>query len=100
MNRLESAPRPYADHHVAVVTIRPQISPSAWTARPPRARLANRRTGRDDDRSGNEDRVRRRARRADPVHAAHARLLPGARLQPLPLGALRRRAVRAPADAA
>ena len=29
----------------------------------------------DDDRPGNEDRVRRGARRADSVHAAHARLL-------------------------
>src|SRR5262245_4404275 len=100
MNQLESAPRTYADSHVAIVTIRPQISTAAWTSRPTRARLGSRRRGRDDDCPGNEDRVRCRARRADSVYAAHARLLPGARLQPLPLGALRRRAVHALADAA
>src|SRR5262245_60254899 len=117
MNRLESAPRKYADSHVAIalvlglgggadrsesrVTITSKVSTAAWTSRTTRARLGSRRRGRDDDdRPGNEDRVRRRARRPDSLHAAHARLLPGARLQLLPLGALRRRAVHALADAA
>src|SRR5688572_11895944 len=40
------------------------------------------------------------ARRADPLHAAHARLLPAARLPGLSLGALHRRALHAPREAA
>src|SRR5262245_7641257 len=64
-------------------------------------RADERRAGHDSYCSGDEGGVRRRVRRAHPLHAADARLLCGTRLrQSLPLGELHRGALRRAREAA
>src|SRR4030095_7573767 len=68
---------------------------AGWSSRP------SRHERRADGRRGSaEARLRARGRRAGPLHGSDAGVLPGAGLQPVPLGALHRRAVHPARQAA